>query len=107
MFVAEIDGQIAGFASIVPKESELRAVYVDPKFGRKGVGRMLLDQVEREARDRGLQKLMMHASLSAEAFYKRYGYIEIDRIEHVLKSGKKMPAVKMEKESFRDASGSR
>lgn len=97
MFVAIVEDKIAGFSSIIPKDSELRAVYVDPKFGGKGVGKMLLNQVELEARKHGLQKLVMPASLSAEAFYKRHGYIEIQRIEHILKSGKKMPAVKMEK----------
>src|SRR4051812_44024354 len=68
MFVAEVDGQIAGFASIVPSLSELRAVYVDSRFARNGIGKMLLDKVEQEARNRGLHKLEMHASLSAEAF---------------------------------------
>lgn len=97
MFVAEIEGKIVGFSSIVPKDSELRAVYVDPKFGGKGVGKMLLGQVEQEARNRGLQKLVMPASLSAEAFYKSQGYVAIDRIVHILGSGKRMPAVKMEK----------
>ncbi|PWU19698.1 MAG: hypothetical protein C5B49_05370 [Bdellovibrio sp.] len=97
MFVAWVNSEVAGFASIVPAEFELRAVYVDPKFGRHGVGRMLLHRVEIEARNRGLAKLQMHASLSAEGFYKTQGYKEIARISHTLVSGKKMPAIKMEK----------
>src|SRR5215510_9356962 len=36
--VAEIDSQVAGFGIVVPSRSELRAVYVDPDFGRRGVG---------------------------------------------------------------------
>jgi putative acetyltransferase len=97
MFVAEVDGQIAGFASLVPKNSELRAVYVDPRYGRQGIGKQLLEKVEAEARARGIRKLAMDASLSAEAFYKSQGYVEISRIEHILSSGGKMRAVKMEK----------
>lgn len=97
MFVAWVGGEMAGFASIVPAGSELRAVYVDPKFGNLGVGKMLLQRVELEARNRGITKLEMHASLSAEDFYKSQGYIVLERIDHTLGSGKKMPAIKMEK----------
>jgi putative acetyltransferase len=97
VFVAEVDGQIAGFASIVPKNGELRAVYVDPRYGRQGIGKQLLDKVEAEARARGIRKLVMDASLSAEAFYKSQGYVEISCIEHTLSSGGKTRAVKMAK----------
>ena len=38
VLVAEIGAKIAGFGSIVPKNSELRAIYVQPDFGREGVG---------------------------------------------------------------------
>lgn len=36
--VAEHDGEIAGFGSIVAAENELRAVYVSAKYGRLGIG---------------------------------------------------------------------
>jgi ribosomal protein S18 acetylase RimI-like enzyme len=97
LFVAEVQSLIAGFASIVPKSSELRAVYVDPKFGRRGVGKALLARVESEARERGLIRLTMNASLSAEEFYLSQGYVELERIDHTLKSGSQMPAIKMAK----------
>jgi ribosomal protein S18 acetylase RimI-like enzyme len=37
VLVAKIGAKIAGFGSIVPKNSELLAIYVHPDFGRKGV----------------------------------------------------------------------
>ena len=97
MFVAVGETQIMGFASIVPKSSELRSVYVGPKFGGLGIGKQLLAKLEEESRSRGLKKLVMDASLSAESFYRSQGYIEISRIEHALGSGRKMLAIRMEK----------
>ena len=97
IFVADVDGQIAGFASIVPKAIELRAVYVDPQYSSKGIAKQLLCKVEVEARAHGIMNLVMHASLSAEAFYRSQGYLEAGRIEHTLSSGGKMQAVKMQK----------
>lgn len=97
MFVAEVENQIVGFGSIVPKNGELRSVYVGPQFGGLGIGKQLLAKLEEEARLRGLRKLVMDASLSAESFYRSQGYVEISRIEHVLGSGSKMAAIRMEK----------
>src|SRR5262245_43677792 len=48
--VADVDGCVVGFASIVPSLSELRAVYVSPGMGRRGIGSILLRAVERLAR---------------------------------------------------------
>src|SRR5262245_24685931 len=36
--VAEYNGEVVGFGSIVPSLSELRAVYVRTDLGRRGVG---------------------------------------------------------------------
>jgi putative acetyltransferase len=46
VLVAEIGAKIAGFGSIVPKDSELRAIYVHPDFGREGVGSRILAALE-------------------------------------------------------------
>jgi putative acetyltransferase len=43
-------GEIIGFGSIVPANSELRAVYVDAGYGGQGVGRALLIRLEVLAR---------------------------------------------------------
>ena len=60
--------QIVGFGSIGPKDSELRAVYVDPSAGRQGIGQRLLERVEAVAKEIGLSALKMDASINAEAF---------------------------------------
>jgi putative acetyltransferase len=46
ILVAEVNANIVGFGSIVPKNIELRAVYVHPDFGREGVGSRILSALE-------------------------------------------------------------
>ncbi|MDZ8084378.1 MAG: GNAT family N-acetyltransferase [Nostoc sp. DedQUE12b] len=95
--LAEINSQIVGFGAIVVSNSELRAVYVSPSFGRSGVGTAILQELERLARERGLSELHLNASLNAEPFYQVNGYINEGFEEHILRSGRKMPSVRMRK----------
>jgi len=68
VLVAEINGKVTGFGSIVPDSNELRAVYVHPDFGRKGIGGRILSELESLAREHELPELEMDASLNAEDF---------------------------------------
>jgi putative acetyltransferase len=97
ILVAEIHEQIVGFGSIVPKNSELRAVYVHPDYGRGGIGGRLLAALEALARQRRLSELTMDASLNAEDFYANRGFVALERGEHALRTGVRMPCVKMRK----------
>jgi putative acetyltransferase len=95
--VAERDGEVVGFGSIIPASGELRAVYVHPDAGRSGVGSALLRDLEQLATARGLPELHMDASLNAEAFYAHHGYQVIERGIHPMSSGGQMACVKMRK----------
>lgn len=53
--VAEEEGQILGFAQLVPAEREVRAVYVLPEAGGRGIGGALLDRIEITALEMGIQ----------------------------------------------------
>lgn len=95
--VAEINSQIVGFGAIVVSNSELCAVYVSPSFGPSGVGTAILRELERLAREQGLSELHLNASLNAEPFYQVNGYMNEGFEEHTLRSGRKMPSVRMRK----------
>ena len=59
--VSEQNSALAGCASLevfTPELGEVRSLAVDPNFARLGHGRMLVEQLEDEARRRGLQRLM-------------------------------------------------
>src|SRR5208283_3950217 len=94
---AEVGARIVGFGSIVPQTSELRAIYVHPDFGRRGVGSQILWALEHLARRHGLTELAMDASLNAEDFYLIHGFAVVERGEHTLSGGARMRCVKMRK----------
>jgi N-acetylglutamate synthase-like GNAT family acetyltransferase len=61
-FVATIDGEIAGFATIHhhnPDAAELHIIAVDRERHRTGIGRLLLERVQQEARHAGARLLQV------------------------------------------------
>jgi putative acetyltransferase len=95
--VAEIEGRVVGIGALVAKNHEVRACYVAPEAGRRGVGSALIREIEREALQRGLKFLEVESSLTAEPFYAAQGYLVLERCEHVLHNGERMACVKMRK----------
>ena len=103
--VATLNGVVCGFGSIVPASSELRAVYVDPDFGGRGVGSAILRRLEDMASDNGVSELQMDASVNAERFYVKHGYRVVRRGVHHLAGGFEMSCVTMSKGISRQGSG--
>ena len=97
MLVAEFGGGLAGFGSILAAQAQLRALYVHPDFGGQGVGGALLTALEASARESGMSELSMDASLNAEAFYARRGFVATARGFHALRDGGRMACVTMRK----------
>jgi putative acetyltransferase len=95
--VAELNSQIVGFGMVIPEGQELRAVYVDPQFGRRGVGAAILSHLEQLAIQCGIERLDLESSLNAEAFYSRHGYQVVERGMHRFRSGHQMACVVMTK----------
>lgn len=97
VLVAESLSRVVGFGMIVPADEELRAVYVDPAFGRQGVGTAILERLEQTARERGVAQLNLSSSINAEAFYGKHGYSVVERTTLRLRSGCEMACVRMTK----------
>ncbi len=97
VIVAEDQDGIAGFGCIVPKQNELRAVYVHPRASRKGIGTQIVRKLERAAMTRKVPFLQLDASLNAESFYRRCGYAALSRGTRRFASGEEMECVKMRK----------
>jgi N-acetylglutamate synthase-like GNAT family acetyltransferase len=102
--VGEVDSVVAGFGMAVPgfgmavpADAMLRAVYVHPEYGRRGVGTAVLAKLEEVASQQGVAELSLFSSLNAEMFYAKHGYAAIDRTVHRLRSGQEMACVKMAK----------
>ncbi len=75
VIVAELDGQVAGFAVVQTNEdeAELDGLFVEPKLWRQGIGAALVAEAIHKARRRGLS-LMVVANPSAREFYERCGF---------------------------------
>jgi len=95
--VAELDGRAVGIGALILERSELRACYVSPDAARRGCGSVLVHEIERLARENGLTRLELAASLNAEPFYTAHGYAVRERSDVVLRNGHRMPAVWMTK----------
>jgi GNAT superfamily N-acetyltransferase len=72
VFVATIDSRVVGTASL--DGSVVRTVFVSPDFQARGVGKLLMTEIERTARARCIARLAVPSSVTAEAFYARLGF---------------------------------
>lgn len=90
------DRHVVGFGDLDAAEGEVQAVYVHPDFDRRGVGSALLDDLQHEARLRGLTRLSLVASRNAIGFYDRQGYGVIDALTHET-GGEALTCVEMER----------
>lgn len=72
VFVAAIGSRIVGTASL--DGSVIRTVFVAPDVQGRGVGKRLMAEVERTARERNIPSLTVPSSVTAETFYARLGF---------------------------------
>jgi GNAT superfamily N-acetyltransferase len=83
-FVAERALRLAGVGGWspdgqIPAQAWLRYLFVHPEDARQGIGRMLVEAVEADARRRGKAGFWVWSSLNAEGFYARLGYRRVRR----------------------------
>lgn len=72
LFVAELGGEIAGFAACT--QEELAWLYVDPAHARKGVGRALAEHALQ--RFPGIRRVeVLSGNAPAKALYARLGFV--------------------------------
>jgi GNAT superfamily N-acetyltransferase len=78
--------------------AKIRAFFVHPEWARRGIGSLILEACENEARMAGFTRLEMGATLSGVAFYQARGYAALENLDVPLSSGEALPIVKMAKE---------
>ena len=60
-------------------EAQVRYMAVESKHQGRGVGRLLLRELEKKAREKGAKYIMLNARENAAAFYEKNGYKKIDK----------------------------
>ncbi|KAJ3197068.1 hypothetical protein HK101_006253 [Irineochytrium annulatum] len=77
-----------GFADPAKGEpAKVRAFFVHPDHGRKGLGKMMLEECERAARDAGFAEIHLMATLPGRPFYLANGYEGSEEISHIMPDG--------------------
>jgi GNAT superfamily N-acetyltransferase len=117
-FLVEIDGALAGCggwsrratlyggdrspgrdpALLDPAKdaARVRAMYTDPRFARRGVGRLILSLCEDAARAEGFARAQLMATLAGEPLYRACGYSAVERLTDD-RGGVAVPLLRMAK----------
>lgn len=73
--VATIDGRVVGTAAVELETGKVDAVFVDPDFIGRGIGRGLMSYLVARACEAGVALLTLDATLNAAAFYRACGFV--------------------------------
>jgi GNAT superfamily N-acetyltransferase len=76
--------------------ARVRAMYTNPDYARRGVGRLVLSLCEAAAAAEGFSRLELMSTLSGEPLYTAYGFRPLERVEDST-GGAPVPLVRMEK----------
>jgi putative acetyltransferase len=95
-YIAEERGEIGGFGALDPAVAEVRGLYLAPAFAGRGVGVALMERLLADARSAGAQRVIVKATVTAERFYRRCGFVETGRGTHLSRGGVELPCVMME-----------
>ena len=85
VLVASIDGVIEGFAimKFLDDDAHLLLLAVQPKARKSGIGRALVDWLERSCRTAGIQRVRLEVRVSNDAarrFYESLGYQFVSQV---------------------------
>ena len=100
-FVAEVDGEVAGFADL-QASGYIDMFFVSPAFAGRGVARALMARIEASAAQRGIGTLFADVSLTAEPFFSKSGFAveqrqEVERLGVVLRNARMSKAEALER----------
>jgi len=70
--VALIDDKVVGTGSL--DGNEVTTVFVNPNYQQRGIGRTIIGELERYAKNQGLGEIVLNSSITAFGFYKKLGY---------------------------------
>jgi len=94
IMVCEVDGIPIGVGRahfISKNEAQIRSISVEPEWEGKGVGSIVLKELEKIVIAKGATRIIIHSRNSAIEFYKKNGYKEVElsytlfgEIEHTL-----------------------
>jgi amino-acid N-acetyltransferase len=81
LWVLEAEGDVVGVIGIerFGASALLRSLAIAPNYRRRGLGKHLVEQLERDVQLKGVEQLILLTE-TAESFFRRIGYEVIDRL---------------------------
>jgi putative acetyltransferase len=95
VFVADDHSTIAGFAELEPN-GHIDCFYCHHAYQRRGVGKMLLNRIEQEARSLNITRLFVEASITAKPFFEHLEFCNLGE-NQVFRNGVILINYRMEK----------
>jgi GNAT superfamily N-acetyltransferase len=77
--------------------AKIRAFFVDPSKARRGIGSLLLERCELEARARGFSQVELMATLPGVKLYTARGYLGTDMVHYEVAPGENIEFIPMRK----------
>ena len=77
--------------------AKIRAFFVDPDNARRGIGSLLLDRCEQEARAHGFSRVELMATLPGAKLYAARGYVGADIVRFDVGAGETIEFIPMQK----------
>lgn len=90
-------GRDAALLDPAKEPARVRAMYTNPAFARRGIGRMILALAEAAARAEGFLRVELAATLSGEPLYRTCGYEPIEHFLSDTPAGVRVPLIRMGK----------
>jgi ribosomal protein S18 acetylase RimI-like enzyme len=94
IMVCEVDGFPIGVGRahfLSDDEVQIRSISVEPEWEGKGIGSIVLKELEKIVTEKGAKRIIIHARNNAIEFYKKNGYQTVEpsytlfgEIEHTL-----------------------
>jgi GNAT superfamily N-acetyltransferase len=86
--------------------AKIRAFFVDPSWARRGIGTLLLERCEDEARARGFSEVELMATLPGVKLYAVRGYVGAEMVRYEVGEGESIEFIPMRKSvAFRTGDG--
>lgn len=95
----ESQDRAEGWLNPATDAARIRAMFVDPAYARRGLGRRILEAAEADAARAGFRSFELMATLPGVPLYRACGYEEIERAEIELPDGARLPCIRMQRQS--------
>lgn len=97
VLVAQVEQAIGGFAIYISQSGLIQALYVDPQFAGRGLGKALLAVIENQLTQASVSAVRLNASHNAVEFYRRAGFQVLAPTTQTLSDGTPLECVAMQK----------